>query len=76
MMKLDPSFSIPHMPCILYRRLATQWMILIDLPNSDHAAVAAYWEAIEHRAKCQVCRDEIFAQGCSDIYSVIAPSAP
>ena len=63
-----------HMACIAYKRLVTEWMILIYKPHSDQAAATAYWEAVEHRVKCEVCRDETLADGCSGIYAVIAPS--
>ena len=63
---------VREMPCIVYRRLVTQWMILITLPHSNQVAVSAYWEAIEHRTNCETCRDETLAEGCSDIYAVIA----
>ena len=63
---------VREMPCIVYRRLVTQWMMLITLPHSNQVAVSAYWEAIEHRTNCETCRDETLAEGCSDIYAVIA----
>jgi hypothetical protein len=57
-----------QMVCIPYKRLVTQWMIVIDSPHTDQSAVTAYWEAIEHRAACETCRDECFVNGCFGIY--------
>jgi hypothetical protein len=62
------------MACTEYQRLVAEWMILIYKPHSDQEAVAAYWEAIDHRASCEVCRDECLFQGCFSIYYTLASS--
>jgi hypothetical protein len=60
-----------QMVCIPYKRLVTQWMILIDTSYGDQAAIAAYWQAIEHRAFCETCREECIAEGCFDLYRLM-----
>jgi len=61
------------MACIAYKRLVTQWMIVVDCPHAEQAAVAAYWEAIEHRTQCETCRDECVVNGSFGLYYLLTP---
>jgi hypothetical protein len=50
------------MACAAYEELVTKWRLLINEPHKDDAAVAAHWEAIDHRMACEVCKDEDLAE--------------
>jgi hypothetical protein len=63
------------MSCAVYRCLVVNWMILLNEPYTDQAAVAGYWEAVEHRCDCEVCRDEDVASGTFAIYRAICEKA-
>jgi hypothetical protein len=65
---------VDQMVCITYKQLVTRWMIIIDGSHTDQASVNAYWEAIEHRALCETCRDECLVNGCFGIYYMVGSS--
>jgi hypothetical protein len=49
------------MACSIYDELITNWKQLICQPHEDDDAVNAYWAAVDHRAICEVCKDENLA---------------
>jgi len=59
------------MACLTYERLVTKWVILIYESHPDQEAVASFWAAIDHRATCEVCRDECLIQGCYSMYYML-----
>ena len=62
------------MACTLHERLTHKWKFLVYERPGDSVTVDAYWQAIEHRTFCEVCRDEALIQGCFSTYLMIAGS--
>jgi hypothetical protein len=63
------------MSCAVYKSMVVNWMILINEQHTDQAAVAGYWEAVEHRCDCEVCRDEDVANGTFAMHRVVCEKA-
>jgi hypothetical protein len=50
------------MACIVYEGLVKKWRVMVQSTQDDASTVSAYWEAENHRATCEVCKDEGLAQ--------------
>jgi hypothetical protein len=50
------------MACIVYEGLMKKWRVMVQSTQGDASTVSAYWEAENHRASCEVCKDEGLAQ--------------
>jgi len=46
------------MACTLYTDLITTWKQIISQPYEDDHAVTAYWDFVDHKLSCEVCKDE------------------
>jgi hypothetical protein len=46
------------MACSIHEELVTRWKQIIWQPHEDDDAIAAYWDSIDHKQTCEVCRDE------------------
>jgi hypothetical protein len=46
------------MACSIHEELVTKWKRIISQEHEDDEAIAAYWDSIDHKQTCEVCRDE------------------
>jgi hypothetical protein len=55
------------MGCVVYEELSAKWNSLVNdsdkEPTNEGATLAAYFEMVEHRICCEVCKDEDVARG-------------
>jgi hypothetical protein len=62
------------MACTRHQRLIQIWKLLVYERPGDSVTVDAYWQAIEHKILCEVCRDEALVHGCFSTYLMISAS--
>jgi len=49
------------MACMIHKKLLERWTQIIQSDEEDSSAIGAFWAIEDHRAACEVCRDEQLA---------------
>ena len=55
------------MGCVVYEELSAKWKSLIEYSGEESAnegaTLAVYYEMVEHRMSCEVCKNEDLSHG-------------
>jgi len=61
------------MPCWVHTELENEWKVLVknqvgaQSSGYDSPTVRLYWQMIEHRKSCEVCRDDESARNIKEV---------
>ena len=61
-----------RMPCWVHAELETEWKRLVEQQVGAHSSgddsptVRLYWQMVEHRRSCEVCRDDEVLRGMKE----------